>query len=134
MNTGFDTYIDNAQDPDHRNYSPALAKRLKAERRMALALVTECIKRGFLISVSDGGEWVVKRSTDKEAVMLSLASTDSDTILIRDTDGDKVLGRFWLIYGNDGYDVVSDYSDNEVCNDIWNKTVRPLADKIEGGR
>ncbi|MES0071892.1 hypothetical protein [Mesorhizobium sp. M0058] len=130
IKTGFDEAIANAANPDHRNYSPALARRMKAERRMCTALVDGCLKRGYVISVSDGEDYPVKKSTDKAEIMAALFSTDEDVIVIRNAAGDK-LGWFQLIYGNDGWDVVSDYSANEICNAIWNEVISPLADKIE---
>lgn len=131
IKTGFDEAIANATNPDHRNYSPALARRIKAEKRMCTALVDACLKRGFVISVCDGEDWPVKRSNDKGEIMAALFSTDEDAIVIRKADGDK-LGWFQLIYGNCGYDVISDYSANDICDAIWNEVLSPLADRIEG--
>ncbi|OBQ90247.1 hypothetical protein A9K66_15225 [Mesorhizobium sp. AA23] len=107
------------------------ADRIRAERRIARALVKACLDRGYLISVYDSEDWVVRRSDDKAAIMLALFSTDEDGIHLRSPTGDK-LGWFQLIYGNSGYDVVSDHADNEICNAIWDEVISPLADKIEG--
>lgn len=131
--TGFDSAIADATDPDHRNYSLPLAPRIRAEKRMCTALVDGCLKRGYAISVSDGEDWPVKRSTDKAEIMAALFSTDEDVIVIRDSEGNKA-GWFQMIYGNDGWDVVSDYSANPVCEAIWNEVLSPLSDAIEGGR
>lgn len=130
IKTGFDEYIANAANPDHRNYSPALARRIKAEKRIAAALVEGSLKRGYAISVNDGEEWVVRRSTDKVEIMASMFSTDEDYIHLRTASGEKV-GYFYLVYGNCGHDVVSDSSANEVCDAIWQEIITPLADKIE---
>jgi len=123
--TGFDSAIHRAEDAGHRD----LAKRLKMERRICTALVGSCLRRGYLISVHDSEEWVVKKSTDKAEILAALASTDSDTIRIRDVLG-MSAGSFELIYGNDGWDVVADYTDNEVCNAIWEQVIEPLSDKL----
>lgn len=131
--TGFDKAIADARTPDHRHYSLDLCRRIRAEKRMATALVTACIQRGYTVSVNDGGDWVVKRSTDKAEIMAALFSTDEDQIVIRDKDGNRA-GWFWLVYGNDGWDVVSDFSDNAVCNAIWQEVLSPLSDKIAEGR
>jgi hypothetical protein len=130
MKTGFDQAILDAKNPDHRNYDRDLAKRISAEKRMCVALVTACLKRGFAVSVCDGEEWTVTRSTDKATILAALFSTDDDLIAIRDAAGNKA-GWFRLIYGNDGHDVVSDFSANEVCEAIWDEVLRPLADKLE---
>ena len=131
--TGFDQAIADASNPYHRNHSPALARRIRAEKRIATALVTHALDRGYRISVNDGEDWPVKRSADKAEIMAALFSTDEDTIVLRSSAGEKV-GWFRLIYGNDGWDVVSDYSANPTCDAIWEKVIRPLSDKIEGGR
>ncbi|RUW81543.1 hypothetical protein [Mesorhizobium sp. M2A.F.Ca.ET.067.02.1.1] len=124
--TGFDHAIELALARRSRD----LATRIRAERRIARALVKACLDRGHLISVNDGEDWVVKRSDDKAAIMLALFSTDEDAIHLRSPTGDK-LGWFQLIYGNSGYDVVSDHADNEICRAIWDEVIMPLADKIE---
>jgi hypothetical protein len=129
--TGFDEAIENASNPDHRNYSSSLARRITAEKRMCTALVKACLDRGFLVSVHDGEEWAVKKSSDKTVILAALFSTDQDEITIRTADGNKA-GWFQLIYGNDGYDVVSNSSENEVCNAIWKAVLSPLSDEIEG--
>jgi hypothetical protein len=130
MKTGFDQAILDASNPDHRNYSRELADRIRAEKRMCVALVKACLDRGFAVSVNDGEEWVVKRSTDKATILAALFSTDEDQIVIRDASGARA-GWFHLIYGNDGYDVVADYTANEVCENIWTYVLKPLSDKIE---
>jgi len=130
MKTGFDQAILDATNPDQRNCCKALAKRIKAEKRMCVALVTACLTRGFTVSVCDGEEWVVVDSENKEDILCALFSTDEDVIVIRDTSGKKA-GWFQLIYGNDGFDVVSDFSANDVCEAIWEEVLRPLSDKIE---
>lgn len=129
--TGFDEAIANASNPDHQNYSRSLARRVTAEKRMCTALVKACLDRGYLVSVHDGEEWAVKKSTDKAVILAELFSTDQDEIVIRTTDGTRA-GWFQLTYGNDGYDVVGDHTDNEVCNAIWNEVLSPLSNKIEG--
>ncbi len=130
MKTGFDQAIKDARDPDHRNFSHTLARRIRAEKRMCVALVNACIDRGFSVSVFDGEEWTVKRSTDRERILMALFSTDQDLLKIHDAAGQSA-GWFELVYGNDGHDVVSDFTANEVCSNIWDDVLRPLSDKLE---
>ena len=129
INTGFDGYIYDATDPDHRNFSPALAKRLRMERKVCKALVKEGLSRGYSASVNDGEEWTVKGSTNVREIMLALASTDGDTLRFRRGDGIKVAD-FYLVYGNDGYDVICDYSMTETGEAIY-EALRPMLDKLE---
>jgi hypothetical protein len=77
-------------------------------------LVTKALQAGYMISVHDGEEYALKRSTSKRAVIEAMRSTDADTIVFRNADGSKA-GAMLLIYGN-GEDVISDYSDNAAMN------------------
>ena len=58
--------------------------------------------------------------------------TDEEHVLIYDRAG-KCLGWFFLVYGNDGWDLISDFSDNAACNEIWNTDIQPLSDRIQEG-
>jgi hypothetical protein len=73
-------------------------------------LVSKTLEAGHIISVYDGEEYALKRSTKKADIIKAMYSTDSDTLIIRRADGEKV-GSVLLVYGN-GEDVISDYSDN----------------------
>lgn len=127
--TGFDEAIRNAETPDHRNFSKPLAKRIKLERQVATALVREGLKHGLTVSVHDSEEWALKGSTSEREIMLALFSTDSDTVRFRDAAGNRA-GDFVLIYGNDGYDVISDYTITDTSEAIYG-ALRPLLDRLE---
>jgi hypothetical protein len=127
--TGFDAYILAATDPEHRNFSPALAKRLRMERKVCKALVKAGLARGHSASVCDGEEWTVKLSKHQRTIMLALASTDGDTLRFRDSAGNKVAD-FFLVYGNDGYDVICDYSLTPEAEAIY-AGLKPMLDRLE---
>ena len=84
--------------------------RHRHERAIAERLVTDAIALGYQVSVNDGEEWTVKRSTDSKAIMAALFSTDEDYIRIRKDGEETSVGTFTLIYGNDGWDVIADWS------------------------
>jgi len=84
------------------------------ERQIARFVVLEAIEAGYTVSVNDGGEWVVKRSTDKVEIMSALYSTSDDMLRFRNAEGESV-GWVWLIWGN-GEDLISDYADNDATN------------------
>ncbi len=109
------------------------AKRIRTEGRIAAALVDAILARGAVISVNDdengGGDWVAKRSGDKSAIMGALFSTDGDLLVARDAKGAK-LAWWSLIYGNDGWDVISDYSANDFAESIW-QDLKPVIAKAE---
>lgn len=86
--------------------------RHRHERAIAERLVTDAIAiaQGYQVSVNDGEAWVVKRSTDSKAIMAALFSTDEDYIRIRKDGEESSVGTFTLVYGNDGWDVIADWS------------------------
>ena len=69
------------------------------------------------------------RSTDRDQILGEMFATDLDQIVIRATDGTK-LGWFLLIYGNSGFDVVSDHSANPICDEIWETVIEPLTEDL----
>lgn len=121
----FQTYIDKATaNGDH-----SLARRLKAERQVCYKLIDLILADGNMVSHTNGEEWEVIRSTDRTAIRAAFFATDEETVVARAPDGTK-LGWFALVYGNDGYDVISDYSANEYGESIWQR-LQPLADRLE---
>jgi len=117
--TAFDKYIDDTPT----------GRRIAAEKRLATAVVDAILKRGFRVSVYDGEGWAVRRSNYLDHILKELFATDEDYIHIR-TETNAKVGWFHLVYGNSGWDLISDYSDNEVCNDIWAE-LQPLIQKLE---
>ena len=108
------------------------ARRMRAEKRMASALIKACISRGFYVSVDNGEAVEIDKSRSYKAVMDVMWQTDEEHVLIYDAEG-KCLGWFFLVYGNDGWDLISDYNANETCDAIWNEVLQPLSDRIQEG-
>lgn len=93
----------------------------KWERPVLLALVKAILKRGYLITVEMEGECMVEPTTSLDDVIKNLAAGDAD-VLIFGTENGYASGWFSLIYNN-GFEhepigVISDYSDNHLCNEI----------------
>lgn len=80
----------------------------RTERTIVRRLIDAILASGYVVSVNDGEDIVIKQSDNKAAILAVLASTDSDTLIVRDKDGQKICA-FWLIWGNDE-DVISDYT------------------------
>jgi hypothetical protein len=125
MKTAFTTYAERATTNGHHD----LAKRLLSEQQACSYLVVECLRRNLNVSVHDGGEWCLKGSQDRHAIMCALASTDQDTLRARTADG-TASASFMLVYGNDGYDVIADYTDNALANSIYD-AIKPKLDVLE---
>lgn len=89
------------------------------EARIVDQLLRHAFSLGYLVSVNDGEEWVLKRSTDHNEIIAALASTDSDMLAFRDPSlgAPDLVGLVWLIWGNDE-DLISDHTDNEKTNHL----------------
>jgi len=95
----------------------------KGEARIARKLVSAALAAGYAISVNDGEEWTVKRSTSRATILDALASTGEDTLRISAVDPSKTIGwhsagSFYLVWGNadDGSELIADHTDNDACN------------------
>jgi hypothetical protein len=87
------------------------------ERQVIGAFLDSALQAGHDISVNDGEEVTLWNSKDKAAIMGALMTTDMDRLYLGARRGplDEVLGvrgEVVLVYGNDGYDVISDYHTN----------------------
>lgn len=85
------------------------------ERDVIDDLIREALAQGALISVYDGEEWALSRSTDYRRITSEIAATDETTIGIRLRDDAmgwalRKVGTVFLVHGN-GAEVVSDYTD-----------------------
>ena len=96
------------------NYPP------KWERPLLLALIKQILDRGFGVSIDLEGEPLLQYSVDLDEIIKNLASGDCEEVFIRTKD--KIHGWFSLIYNNgsehDPMVVISDFSDNHLCNEI----------------
>jgi hypothetical protein len=81
------------------------------ERQILEKLVDDCLFYGCFVSVHSGEDWEIQRSQDRAKILAACQATDADALILYDADGLRV-GTVCLIYGN-GYDVISDCTDNE---------------------
>lgn len=110
---------------------PSCRTRIAMERVIAAATIRAALKAGFTLSVFDGEEVTIKCSTNFEDILFSMCTTDEDFLYLNRGGGNgKRVGWIRFIYGNTGYDVISDYTLNvEKLFDM--KSVQNLADSIE---
>lgn len=112
----------------------ALAKRLIAERRIGRELVKTILRRGYILRVHDGEEYSPFFTTQGNAFKW-MFSTDEDVIhaytKTNATPGSIArVAWFHLVYGNSGYDVISDHAANDIGNAIA-ADLQPLTDRME---
>lgn len=85
-------------------------KRIATEKAVIRAFVKTALADGCAISVYDGEAYALKKSTNVTEIMKAIMSTDEDRLNVW-KDG-KQIGWVYLVYGNDGWDVINDYTTN----------------------
>src|SRR4029077_3916658 len=88
--------------------------RQEVEQKICAAIVKALLKAGFYISVdngdNDGRNFEIARSRSKKAILAAMFQTDDETLVV-EKHGRK-MGWVRLVYGNDGWDVLSGYTIN----------------------
>lgn len=101
------------------------------EKEISAAIVDALLKAGFELQINNGDS-ESRFMIDRANIIKHLYLTDEDYIMVRHADNsDKtsVFGWVKLVYGNDGWDVLSDYTTN-LEKFIGDKTpVQKLIDK-----
>lgn len=93
------------------------------EARVARKLIRAALAEGWHVSVNDGEETTVRRSTREREILDAMCTTGEDIITIHRNDdgGLRRGGSFVLIYGNDdsGEELISDHTDNDICERLY---------------
>jgi hypothetical protein len=85
--------------------------RVSIERRIVKRTVADLLAAGFELAVYDG-EVLHKRTTDAAKLHKDLLETDEDYLFVYKAGEKERFGYVYFVYGNDGYDVISDYTVN----------------------
>lgn len=97
--------------------SPNVKKRQAIEKRIVLSLIDELLaarsvgaQQLFMLSVDDGGDDETPATRDREAIVKAIMETDEDYLHV--WFNGRRFGWVRLVYGNDGWDVICDYTVN----------------------
>ena len=97
--------------------SPQVKARQAVEREIFRAVVDALLAGGFALSLDNGaceddpnGGYEIAHSTDAEAIVKASMATDEER-LYAEKNG-KRFGWVLFIYGEDGWDVINDYTIN----------------------
>lgn len=85
--------------------------RQHVEREIAAAAIKGLLDAGHRVTVYNGEEDVLTDSRDSAAILSAMFTTDEDWLQV-DVEGGRPGGWVRFIYGNDGWDVINDYSTN----------------------
>ncbi|EGC2886881.1 hypothetical protein H8593_004264 [Salmonella enterica subsp. enterica serovar Give] len=102
--------------------------RQRIERRIARATAKALIAAGYKVAVFDGEEIALQATDSERDIIGAMFSTDEDYLFVYPADSNERIGWVRFIYGNDGWDVINDYTTNlESCLQAANE----LADELE---
>jgi hypothetical protein len=106
---------------------PKVKQRQAIEVKIVKAVVTEALRLGYALRVDDGEEF---HPISKKAKTLydQLLETDMDKLYVYRND--TYVGWILFVYGNDGYDVISDHVANKQIEEILAKANK-LAGRLE---
>ncbi len=85
--------------------------RQEVERKIATAFVKAAVNVGYAIAV-DYGDGESKRLTSAKTILAEMFQGDEDRLYLYNDMQGKPIGWVYFVYGNDGWDVISDYTVN----------------------
>ena len=96
-------------------------------------LVTDLLAAGLAIKVentidSNGLDMITTR--DKTLILNNLGHMEEQAIEAYDTTQGRRVGFWFLVYGNDGYDVIADHSDTPEVEKLM-KTVNLMIEEYQ---
>lgn len=102
--------------------------RQELERRIARAFVRAALAKGYTVSINNGGdEDELTRSSNVPEILAAMFQTDDEFVIINKTDENgqpQRVGWVHFVYGNDGWDVISDYSANDATEELMTEPNR----------
>ena len=105
--------------------------RIGIEKKIYTKIIEDALNMGYSVTILDdtSNEAIIDKSTDNHEILNGMFSMDEDNLEFYDSNN-NYLGFVYLVYGNDGWDVICDYSDNKVINDVLDGAFK-LADTLE---
>lgn len=109
-----------------------IKKRQEIERRIVRKVAEGLIAAGYAVTVDYGmDEPGIAESTNIKAIMAEVMACDEEWLVAMKADESgqmKRAGMVFLVYGNDGWDVINDYS---VSLEPALQAANALADQLE---
>jgi hypothetical protein len=105
-----------------------LETRIKIEKRIVRQIVKNALARNWNVSVYDGEEITLLYSKNLTEIIKATFTTDEDVLIFRDAVS-KYVGQVALVYGNDGWDVVSDHTWSDVMDEFM-APITELSDRL----
>lgn len=121
-----------------RNADKSVKPRIRIERKIVRKVISDMLKAGFWLSVDDGEEESIT-SRSQSAIESAIMNTDEDRLYIytetqiaawKNTGKCECMGWVFFVYGNSGFDVISDYTTNL---EEYLQDAEQLANQLEEG-
>ncbi len=122
----YDERDDSARFEQHHYVKDeAIRQRILIERAIIRRAVRDILAAhdgAYCISVYDGEEYPVKRSRDLDKIMAEVGQCDEEMLYVRHVEKEGVtgarVGGIYLVYGNDGWDVIADHTDSPLMHEL----------------
>lgn len=91
----------------------SIRKRVVIERAIVRHACDELLNAGYILRLHDGEAWATPYTADTDEIMQELQACDCETLYAYSPVEDQrplVGGSIFLVYGNDGWDVINDNS------------------------
>ena len=95
------------------------------EKQVIIELIDSILSTNVSVSVNDGEEWTLNRSTDKVEILKSLNNADLDLLSLRCSETDKSVGWIRLIWDNN-YDQPATVICDHAANDYTDRLIDPI--------
>ena len=123
--------------------------RINIERAIVRTIIEDALDMGLLVTHNDGEavtssvrvlgddevDGIPGRTKEQatNAIMKHIQSTDEEYLIIKEwrgLDKPRRIGSVYLVYGNDGHDVIADHTDSEEMDRILSGAFE-LSEKLE---
>jgi hypothetical protein len=92
--------------------SMSIKQRIRIEKQIVTRAVKDALKAGYALNIDYGDGMVFQGAiTDRARLLAGIMQGDDDRIYYYDARG-QYAGWAWFVYGNDGWDALSDYTVN----------------------
>lgn len=92
----------------------SIRPRVIIERAIVRRAMTDLLAAGYQLRMHDGEDWSHEPTLDLGIAMAAMMATDEETLYaykhFPDQAAWKPVASIFLVYGNDGWDVIADYS------------------------
>lgn len=91
-----------------------LQRRIAMEKEIFGRVVDAGVKAGFKLRLHNGDDWTGPKTDNRKQLKEDCFQTDEDKLFFYKPDQEKgtYYGWVYFVYGNDGHDVISDYTTN----------------------